>query len=226
MQLAARVLAVVVLAATSSACVSHIPLAQQVPATTYVGRQPLLVSVIDERRRVKDGKPRNFIGVAHGAFGIPVDWNVKTVLAVEDGDKNRDLAQFLQFRIVRGLGDKGWQAAEYPLAAIPGSGELGKLQAERPGHSLLLMRLNEWYFSINLNWVTAFNFDSDVDVLVFDATGNKVLEKNLAARDVVDEQASQSPQNHILMAYRDRLAKILEDPDVRAALGAAAPPAP
>lgn len=209
----------------ASACVSHIPLAQQVPSTTYVGHQPLLVSVIDERRRVKAGKPRTFIGIAHGAFGIPADWNIKPVLAVEDGDKNRDLAQFLQFRIVRGLGDKGWQASEYPLAAIPGSDELRKLQEDHPGRSLLLMRLNEWYFSINLNWVTAFNFDTDVDVLVFDATGSKVLEKNLAARDVVDEQASQSPQNHILMAYRDRLAKILEDPDVRAALSAAVPAA-
>ncbi|WP_444940550.1 hypothetical protein ACJJI3_18760 [Microbulbifer sp. ZKSA004] len=61
--------------------------------------------------------------------------------------------------------------------------------------------LNEWYFSVNLNWVSAFNFDTNTDILVYSLEEGRLLAKNIAERDVVDEQANESPQNNILRAY-------------------------
>ena len=201
----------------SAGCVTHIPLAEQLPPVGYASFNPIVVSVVDERDRVKKGKPKTFIGVMHGAFGIPFDVNIKSV-AVEEGDIDRDLAAFLGYRLVRGLEQNGWKVIELPLSSVPSQEEALLSLTEKGAESLLLLKLKEWYFSINLNWVTAFNFDSDTDVTIYSAGSGKVLEKNIVARDVIDAQASQSYQNHILMAYRDRLAKILADPEVRKAL--------
>jgi hypothetical protein len=120
--------------------------------------------------------------------------------------------------LARGLEQNGWKATELPLPSVPSEEEALRWLTEKGAESLLLLKLKEWYFSINLNWVTAFNFDSNMDVTIYRAGKGKMLDKNIAARDVIDVQASQSFQNHILMAYRDRLAKILADPEVRKAL--------
>ena len=202
-----------------SGCVSHIPIAQQIPSVDYVSKEAIVVAVVDQRERVKNGKPRTFIGVAHGAFGIPADWNVNPVLAVEEGDKKRDLAQFLQYRIVQGLAEKGWNAIEAASqTTAPTDEETNKILSDASAQSLLLLKLNEWYFSINLNWVGSFNFDTDTEVVVYRSAVGKTLEKRFAGRDVIEQEASQSPQNHILMAYRNQLAEILNDPEVKRAL--------
>ena len=36
-----------------------------------------------------------------------------------------------------------------------------------------------WYFSINLNWVTAFNFDTDATIYVYEIADGKTLEKEI-----------------------------------------------
>ena len=53
---------------------------------------------------------------------------------------------------------------------------------------------------------------------VLDEQGKVIANIMDAGRDVVDEEAKQSPQNTIKMAYRDRLIKILERPEVKTAL--------
>jgi hypothetical protein len=100
-------------------CVAHMPLAQQIPPIDDTGLSTIAVSVVDDRDRVEKGKPRNFVGVAHGVFGIPFSLYIDSVLAVEDGDKERDLSQFLQYRIVQGFIARGWKAAELALEAVP-----------------------------------------------------------------------------------------------------------
>jgi len=202
----------------SAGCVMHIPLAEQVPSVGYASSSPIALSIVDERNRVKKGKSKTFIGVAHGAFGIPSDLHIKPVVSVEEGDTERELAAFLSYRLARGLEQNGWKVTELSLSSVPSEEEALRWLTEKGDESLLLLKLKEWYFSINLNWVTAFNFDSNMDVTIYRAGKGKVLDKNIAARDVIDAQASQSYQNHILMAYRDRLAKILTDPEVRKAL--------
>jgi hypothetical protein len=157
--------------------------------------------------------------VAHGAFGIPADWNINPVLAVEEGDKKRDLAEFLQYRIVQGLAAKGWDATgAASQTTTPTDEEANKILSDSGAQTLLLLKLNEWFFSMNLSWVTSFNFDSDTEVVIYRSGVGKAFEKRFAGRDVIDQQASQSPQNNILMAYRDQLSEILNDPDVKKAL--------
>ena len=184
-------LAIVVLMSTG--CATHIPLAEQVPPVGYALANPIMVSVVDERNRIKKGKPKTFNGVAHGAFGIPSDVDIN-IVAVEEGDKDRDLAAFLSYRLVRGLEQKGWKVTELRPSSVPSKEEALVSLTEKGAESFLIFKLKEWYFSINLNWVTAFNFDSDMDVTVYRAGSGKVLEKNIAARDVIDVQASQSYQ--------------------------------
>ncbi len=104
-------------------CVSHIPFDEQLPKPEYVKSGNVLVSVVDNRDRVKQGKPRNFIGVAHGSFGIPFDWSVPQVLDLADGDKERDLAAFLQHRLTSGLQKQGWAAQPLVLNELPSEEE-------------------------------------------------------------------------------------------------------
>lgn len=175
----------------------------------------MLISVIDQRQRVKDGKAKTYIGKAHGSFGIPLDWHVNKVLATEPGDKEKDLAQFLQSRLVNGLNESGWNATAVDLAQVPGDAEVKQLLQEKDASKMISLVLNEWYFSINLNWVSAFNFDTDTNVLVYDLSNGELLTKNIKERDVIDEQASQSPQNNILLAYKAQLDQIVNDEEVR-----------
>lgn len=196
-------------------CVTAMTLEEQTPELDYANNEKILISIIDERKRVKEGKPKNYIGKAHGSFGIPADWHVKQVLATEDGDEERDLAGWLQHRIVRGLNEEGWQSEEIDFDSLPNAGETATKLEERNSTWLLAMVLNEWYFSINLNWVTAFNFDSDVNVHLFNIEGGEVLSKKFKERDVIDEKAGESPQNNVLNAYKAQIQQILNDDEIR-----------
>lgn len=71
---------------------------------------------------------------------------------------------------------------------------------------------------MNLNWVTAFNFDTNTNIIVYEIKNGKILSKNFSGRDVIDEKANESPQNNILRAYREQLIEILSDPEVKNSL--------
>lgn len=231
--------ALAILALGFGGCVATVPMTSQAPDPGYVVGKPVLVVVTDERDRVKLGKAPTFIGLAHASFGIPVDWHVNPVLAVTPPDKTRTFAQFLENRLVTGLTTAGWPAVEVgPAPAVPAKGaklvaptapdeaQIERLLAQHSAGSLVLLRVQEWYFSINLNWVTAFNLDTDTIVSVYRPGQGMTFTKRIGGRDVVDVQASQSPRNHILMAYRDQLTEIIRDPDLRQALsGTGAPTA-
>jgi hypothetical protein len=213
-----RVFVVVALFLTSG-CVANIPLTRQIPEVGYKPAGRVLVSVVDDRKRVRDGKPKTFIGRAHGTFGIPSDWHVNPVLAVEPGDSERDLAQLLRHRLTAGIVAAGWDAVESPSSEPLTSEQADSLLRQAEAVRMILLELKEWFFSINLSWVTAFNFDTDVFVSVFRLGEGRLMNKQIAGRDVIDVEGSQSYRNHILMAYRDQLTEILNDPEVRQALG-------
>lgn len=202
-----------------SGCVANVPLTRQTPELDYAADGPVVVAVIDDRKRVREGKPRTFIGRAHGAFGIPFDWHVHPAISVEPGDKDRDLAQLLRHRLVAGMSAAGWSAIEAPDSTALDPAGAQKLLEQLGASRLLKITLEEWFFSINLNWVTAFNFDTDVLVSVYQDGQVASLEKRIAGRDVIDVESDQSPRNHILLAYRDQLSEIVSDKDVQAALG-------
>lgn len=204
--------------ALTTGCVSSIPFDQQLPQPAYQNDDSVLITVIDNRTRVQEGKPREFIGVAHGSFGIPFDWSVPQVLAVADGDKERDLAEFLEHRLSNGLQQKGWQAQTVKMDHLPTAAEAEAALKQANAKTLLALELKEWYFSINLNWVSDFNFDTDTNIRVYQIDNGEVLSKNITERDVVVQKASDSPQNNILIAYREQLRQIIDDPQVRGVL--------
>lgn len=204
---------------TLSGCVSPISLDEQSPNPNVVHDDKVVISVLDNRVRVKEEeKDNDFVGVAHGAFGIPVDWNVDLVLATEEGDDDKSLAQFLEHRLTTGFQESGWDAVEAGVEDAISPEKAMSLLEEKQADKLLIIDLTEWYFSINLNWVTAFNFDTDSFVSVYAVEDGKLVEKQFKGRDVIEESADESPQNNILRAYRDQLIEIVTDPEIQSAL--------
>jgi hypothetical protein len=55
-------------------------------------------------------------------------------------------------------------------------------------------------------------------VEVFDRAGAPITTFKDSGQDVVKEHASDSPRNMITVAYRERLEKLLERPELRSAL--------
>lgn len=199
-------------------CVSAIKLEQQIPTANYVPSDKVLISVVDERKKVKAGKDKTFIGVAHSTFGIPVDWHVGNLIATEKADKGKNLSEWLEHRIIHGLNKNGWNTEIVNLDNSEDDSEINSILKENDAAKLIKLTLHEWYFSINLNWVSAFNFDTDTAIEVFKLEDGKLLSKKIKERDVVDESAKESPQNNVLRAYREQLKQILNDPDIEKSL--------
>lgn len=199
-------------------CVTPIPLAQEAPDLSYKAPLPMVVAVIDERDVLTQGKPPTYIGRVHGAFGIPSDMQTYPWFVSDKSKKEQTLAQALEERIVIGLNDEGWQVVAAGIATGPTQNETAILLAEHNAHRALIISITQWFVSINLNWVTAFNFDWGYRLEVFDQQGIEIGSVQDSGRDVVDEEAKQSPQNTIKMAFRERLIRILEQPEVRSTL--------
>ena len=200
-------------------CVTPIPLAQEAPDLSYKSARPLVVAVTDERKYLSEGKPPTFIGRAHGVFGIPSDMLVYPWFVSDKAKKDQTLAQAIEDRVVVGLGDEGWTLSGAALTAPPTAEQATALLEQRKAQRLLSLALTDWFVSVNLNWVGAFNFDWGYRVEVFDDQGKVVTTFAESGRDVVDMKADESPQNMIKMAFRERLIKILERPELSSALG-------
>ncbi|MBT4051440.1 MAG: hypothetical protein HOE59_06960, partial [Euryarchaeota archaeon] len=112
----------------------------------------------------------------------------------------------------------GWDTIPYTSSTSPNVTNSKQQLLDSGADTLVTLVLNEWYFSINLNWVTAFNFDTDADIYVQSSDEETPFVNNVAERDVIDEEANDSPQNKILAAYRDQLIDIFDDSDIRAAI--------
>lgn len=199
-------------------CVTPIPLAQEAPDLSYNATQSIVVAVIDDRDIVKEGKPPTYIGRAHGSFGIPSDMQTYPWFVSDKEKKKQTLAQALEERIVVGLNDDGWRLTSAGVTKAPVKDDVRSLLAVNDAQRLLVLSITQWFASINLNWVTAFNFDWGYKLNIFDKEGVVLASITDSGRDVVDEEAKQSHQNMIKMAYRTRLIKILERPEVKAAL--------
>ncbi len=202
-------------------CVTPIPVREQAITPTYAGQGTLLVAVVDERNSVlKEGKPPTYIGRAHVSFGIPVDMKVYPWVTEDSAKKSQTLSQALEDRIVLGMKERGWKVIGAGLNSAPSADQVAQLLRERGADRLLVMRVTEWFVSVNLNWVGAFDFDWGVAVTVSGPRASPLLSFEDVGRDVVDLEAKQSPGNSIRLAYRARLTKIFERPDLQAALQA------
>jgi len=219
----ARIGILAVAAMQLTGCVTPIPVSEQNVIPSYVVGRPILISVVDARPEVREGKPANFIGKMHLTFGIPADMAVYPVISEDKKYKDQSLAAALEERIADGVAGRGWQATAAGLASRPVQDDIPTMIDERNTEQLLLLTLEKWFVSINLNWVSAFNFDWAVRVEVFDKSGTHLADYRDSGRDIVDEEHDQSPGNHIRLAYKERLTKILEDPRLRAVLHAGSP---
>ena len=151
------------------------------------------------------------------------DMHVYPLVAHEEEKKNQTLAQALEERIVFGLEDEGWDVVGGAFASRPSEQKmLGRLRTEA-AETLLIVTLKEWYVSINVSWITAFNLDWNVTVDTFDRDARTLGSTSVSGRDTIDEDASDSYNNMIRRAYRDRLARILEEAEVRDALAVVPP---
>ena len=199
-------------------CVTPISLEQESPDLSYKATSSMVIAVIDERDFLKDGKPPTYIGRAHGAFGIPSDMQAYPWFVSDKSKKKQTLAQALEERIVVGLNDEGWQLTAAGIATRPTQDEVVSLLITHNAERLFVLSITQWFVSINLNWVTAFNFDWGYWLDVFDVQGDIVTTIKDSGQDEVDEKANESYQNMIKLAYRERLIKIFEQPEVRTAL--------
>jgi hypothetical protein len=201
-----------------SGCVTPIPLEKEAPDLSYKAATAVVVSVVDERDVLAQGKPPTFIGRAHSLFGIPADMQVYPWFVSDKTRKDQTLAQALEERIVVGLSDEGWQVTGAGSTARLAPDAVVAMLASRGAPRMVILSITQWFASINLNWVTAFNFDWGYRLEVLDAQGHVVASVVDSGRDVVDEKADESPQNMMKLAFRDRLIKILERPELQAAL--------
>lgn len=213
-----RNITLIVMTSLVTGCVTPMALEEQVPDVGYVPQGVVAIAVVDERERVENGKEPTYLGKAHSSFGIPVDWHVKHIVNTEEGDADKTLAEVLQHRLVIGLRRDDWNVISMEDPSRPDVSKASTLHSDLGADVLVTLVLNEWYFSINLNWVSAFNFDTDVDVYVQTVEPAKLTQKNIAERDVIEEQADQSAQNNILEAYRNQLVQVFDDPEIRAAI--------
>jgi len=168
------------------------------------------------------GLESDVIGKAHGVFGIPSSMKTYPWFESDKTKKDITLARALEDRIVFGLNDDGWNAVAADYSQLPSQesirNDVQKVNAEH----LILLILNDWFVRINLNWVSAFNFDWDVTLKIYDSHANLLMHQSTSGRDVVDEKASESPANHIRQAFRDRVEEIIDTREVRDALAGSA----
>jgi hypothetical protein len=210
------------------------PKEEQYVNATYRVDKPILISIIDKRTRVKHieksaRKDRNtfeeyaeakhipkvrypnFVGVAR-SYGIPTDWTIDTV-AKED----KYLAEFLQERIVNGLKRDGWKVTPVKMSTVS-TDEAHKLMINNHADKMIVLIIYEWYFDINLNWVTAFQFRTNTDTYAFDAVEGNILVENIKETDIVDERYDESLGNLILDAYKAQLDQILNSTELKSKL--------
>jgi hypothetical protein len=212
--------AVVLVAAMAllAGCVTPLPMEKTAPDLAYKVTRPVTITVIDTRDFLAEGKPATYVGKAHGVFGIPADMQVYPLLTQDKAKKGQTLAQNLQERIAVGLNDEGWRMTPATFSKVPLKDEIAPLVTANGTERVIVLTLKSWYFSINLNLVSDFNFDWGYNLRILDAQGATLADLTDNGRDVVDTKGSDSYGNQINLAYRDRLIKIFERPEVKAAL--------
>lgn len=199
-------------------CVAHIPIAEQSPDVTYLSRDRIVVSVVDERWRVQQGEPSTGIGVVR-SLGIPSTAHTYPWY-VDKQHKGQTLAGALEDRIVYGLNDEGWNTVAAGFYSRPNPGDIVESLSQHQSQKLLMLILRDWWCDINLNRVSAFRFDWDATVEIYGDNGSLIRTFSDAGRDIVEEEAGDSYPNLIRRAYRARLIKLLEKPELIDSLGA------
>jgi hypothetical protein len=206
------------LAVLVTACVTPIPIKDQAPKVSYAANEKVAVAVVDSRPSVKaEKKAATYIGRAHGLFGIPTDMQVYPWVSLKE-EKDFTLAQELEQRVADALQGIGANVVRVETGAHVDAASAKRAALGLGADRILLITLDEWSVDVNLNWAGSFDFDWGYTVEVFDTAGAQITTFKDSGQDVVKEHASDSPRNMITVAYRARLEKLLERPELRSAL--------
>lgn len=197
-------------------CTPIVAYKHQTPQIKYRVPDTVLVSVIDNRERVQRGKNKNFIGIYRRNFGIIFDQSVKGLIAYDEIDKKGGLADFLQRRLVDGLNSNNWMAKSFQLSELPSSSSMTEILTKEKATKFLVIILNEWFFDTDMHFITSFNFDTDVDVIVYDPLLEDNLALNVARRKIITEHSDR--YNDVIYAYKKELARIMSIDKIKKAL--------
>lgn len=199
-----------------SGCASYMPYGDQLPEVKYQSKETILISVINQRERVKRGKKTDFIGVYRVNFGIPISKYVSDISPDDELDKGSNLAEFLQRRLVDGMVKSNWIASPMAISQLPSPDGINTILNEKGATTWMILVLREWYFSTDMHFITSFNFDTDVDVFIYSADSGLSISKNIKNRDVIKEHSDR--HNDVLFAYKRKLTDILNDENIKMVL--------
>lgn len=214
-----RVCFVVIVGLMASGCVTPMTLEQQSPEPDYLHTRKIVISVVDEREIVEQGKPETFIGTAEDAFGTVITLMTYPWFVSDEGQQTQTLSNAIEERIVFGLNNKGWDAVPASLSASPSERETEEVLNSLDAANLLVLTLKKWNVNLHLNWITDLIFDWDVVVTVLDDSGRTLVSFEESGSDIIEKKVARTGADHIRLAYRERLKRILESRNVQAALG-------
>lgn len=214
-----RVSFVVIVGLMASGCVTPMTLEQQSPEPDYLHTRKIVISVVDEREILEQGKPETFIGTAEDAFGTVITLMTYPWFVSDEGQQTQTLSNAIEERIVFGLNNKGWDAVPASLSASPSEHETEEVLNSLDAANLLVITLKKWNVNLHLNWITDLIFDWDVVVTVLDDSGRTLVSFAESGSDIIEKKVARTGADHIRLAYRERLKRILESRNVQAALG-------
>jgi len=200
-----------------TACVTPRSLDLQNPAIAYKAPDKVLVGVVEDRERVKTGKPANFAGYAR-AYGIPNDWTVDVLTLSDKAQKGKSMSRYLSERIAAGMTSNGTEVVVVQADRVPTDAEANAILSQNGAGTLITVVDRDWHFDLNINWVGKFQFNSDVEVIVQKAGRGTVLRKNFAEKQAIQAKGEDSWPNQIVDAYKAKLEQIFNDPEVKAAI--------
>ncbi|GAC21896.1 hypothetical protein [Paraglaciecola arctica] len=201
------------IAALITGCTSYTPYEKQIPSLNKTHKEPVYFSVLDQRERIqKKRKPNSFIGVYRVSFGIPVSKTIKDITDPKDPRKNDTLAEFIQARVVDGIKNAGGEFKVRDLNRYPDTDFIKKDMKDGNVNKWVIMKIKEWYFSTDMHFNTSFNFDSDVEVLVYNSDAKVIFQEVFKNRDIIDENSDR--HNDILRAYKSKLQEIFNSIEI------------
>jgi hypothetical protein len=194
-------------------CTSYTPYESQIPNLNKIAKKPMYFSVFDQRERVKKrGEPKSYIGVYRVSFGIPVGKTVKDISDPKDPLKNANLGGFIQARVVDGIKRAGGEIKHRDLNRFPDPDFIKLDMKNGNANKWIMLKINEWYFSTDMHFNTSFNFDTDVEVVVYNSNAEIVYKKSFKNRDIIKEHSDR--HNDILRAYKDKLEEIFNSIEI------------
>lgn len=204
---------IAIIAVLMVGCTSYTPYVSQIPNLNNIAKEPMYFSVFDQRERVKKrGKSKNYIGVYRVSFGIPVSKTIKDISDPKDPLKNENLGGFIQARVVDGIKNAGGEIKHRNLNSYPGPDFIKQDMKNGNANKWIMLKIDEWYFSTDMHFNTSFNFDTDVEIVVYNSNAEIIFKKNFKSRDIIDEHSDR--HNDILRAYKDKLEEIFNSIEI------------